>query len=88
MGDDGADGMVALSQAGHETIAEDEQTCVVFGMPCQAIARGGAMHVAPLPQIPEMIFDCLGRLENRARTAGVRQDRGERLTERGSGGAR
>ena len=42
MGDDGADGMVALSEAGHETIAEHEQTCVVFGMPGQAIARGGA----------------------------------------------
>jgi len=89
MGDDGADGMVALSQAGHETIAEDEQTCVVFGMPCQAIARGGAMHVVPLPQIPAMIFECLGRLESRARSAGLPQDRrAGRPEERGSGSAR
>src|SRR5207247_241116 len=72
-----------------EDQAEDEQTCVVFGMPCQAITRGGAMHVAPLPQIPEMIFECLGRLESRALKTGLRRDRGARRpTERGSGGAR
>jgi two-component system chemotaxis response regulator CheB len=88
MGDDGADGMVALSHAGHETIAEDEQTCVVFGMPCQAIARGGAMHVAPLPQIAETIYECLGRLETRARNGGnARGGRRGRSAERRSGGA-
>ena len=42
MGADGADGMVALRQAGAETIAEAEESCVVFGMPKEAIARGGA----------------------------------------------
>ena len=52
MGADGADGMVALRQAGAETIAEDEQSCVVFGMPNEAIARGGAMHVATLLAMP------------------------------------
>ena len=41
MGSDGADGMVALREAGAVTIAEDEQSCVVFGMPAEAIARGG-----------------------------------------------
>jgi len=88
MGDDGADGMVALSHAGHETIAEDEQTCVVFGMPCQAIARGGAMHVAPLQQIPEMIYECLSRLETRVRNGGNGPDgRRERSAKRRSGGA-
>jgi two-component system chemotaxis response regulator CheB len=75
MGDDGADGMVALSHGGHETIAQDEQSCVVFGMPCQAIARGGAMHVASLQQIPDTIVACLNRLENRSRQSAVPQER-------------
>jgi two-component system, chemotaxis family, protein-glutamate methylesterase/glutaminase len=55
MGEDGADGMVALSQAGHETIAQDEQSCVVFGMPREAITRGGARHVASLDHIPALV---------------------------------
>ena len=59
MGEDGADGMVALSQAGHETIAEDEQSCVVFGMPREAIARGGAKRTVPLERIPAAIAECL-----------------------------
>lgn len=61
MGEDGADGMVALRQAGLPTIAEDERTCTVFGMPREAIARGGAAHVAPLDQIPSAIFESLDR---------------------------
>ena len=61
MGADGADGMVALRKAGAETIAEDEQSCVVFGMPREAIARGGAMHVATLLNIPPLVFECLDR---------------------------
>jgi two-component system chemotaxis response regulator CheB len=67
MGEDGADGMVALAQADHETIAEDEQSCVVFGMPREAIARGGAKHVVHLNHVPAAIVDCLGRLEARSR---------------------
>ena len=59
MGEDGADGMVALSRAGHETIAEDETSCVVFGMPREAIARGGAKRTAPLERIPSAIAECL-----------------------------
>jgi two-component system chemotaxis response regulator CheB len=62
MGADGADGMVALRQAGAETIAEDEHSCVVFGMPKEAIARGGAVHVATLLRMPALIFDCFDRL--------------------------
>jgi len=61
MGADGADGMVALRKAGAETIAEAEQSCVVFGMPKEAIARGGAAHVAPLLKIPPLVFECLER---------------------------
>ena len=59
MGHDGADGLLALRQAGAQTIAEDEQSCVVYGMPKEAIARGGAQHVATLLQMPQTIADCL-----------------------------
>jgi two-component system chemotaxis response regulator CheB len=62
MGADGADGMVALRRAGAETIAEDEQSCVVFGMPREAIARGGACHVTTLLRMPAQIYECFERL--------------------------
>jgi two-component system chemotaxis response regulator CheB len=51
MGDDGARGMAELRGAGAHTIAQDEATCVVFGMPKEAIAHGGACEVLPLPEI-------------------------------------
>ncbi len=69
MGADGADGMVALRQAGAETIAEAEESCVVFGMPKEAIARGGAGHVATLLAIPDLVFECLMRLNRASRAS-------------------
>jgi len=51
MGDDGARGMRRMRDAGARTIAQDEATCVVFGMPKEAIAAGGAEFVFPLPRI-------------------------------------
>jgi len=51
MGDDGARGMAAMHKAGARTIAQDEQSCVVFGMPKEAINMGGADEVLPLGQI-------------------------------------
>jgi two-component system chemotaxis response regulator CheB len=51
MGDDGADGMAELKRAGAHTIAQDEATSVVFGMPREAIARGAVDEVLPLPRI-------------------------------------
>jgi two-component system chemotaxis response regulator CheB len=51
MGGDGAEAMLALSRAGAWTIAQDEATSVVFGMPRQAIALGGVREVLPLPEI-------------------------------------
>ena len=42
MGSDGADGMVAVKAAGGRTIAQSQESCVVFGMPSAAIARGAA----------------------------------------------
>jgi two-component system chemotaxis response regulator CheB len=56
MGDDGADGMVRLRKLGAITIAQDEATAVVFGMPKEAIERGGAKHVAGLGEMPELIM--------------------------------
>jgi two-component system chemotaxis response regulator CheB len=47
IGDDGADQMVAIKHAGGHTIAESEQTAVVYGMPREAIERGGASVIAP-----------------------------------------
>ncbi|MBW1778405.1 MAG: chemotaxis response regulator protein-glutamate methylesterase [Deltaproteobacteria bacterium] len=57
MGADGADAMAAIRQAGGRTIAESEETCVVFGMPWEAIARGGAEFVLPSYQIGEKIIE-------------------------------
>ncbi len=48
MGDDGARGLREMRDAGARTIAQDEATCVVFGMPKEAIARGGAETVLPI----------------------------------------
>ena len=69
MGADGADGMVALRQAGAETIAEDEHSCIVFGMPREAIKRGGAGHVVTLLNMPHAIADCFERLARKGRVA-------------------
>lgn len=51
MGGDGAEAMVALRRCGARTIAQDEASCVVFGMPRQAILLGGAAEVLPLCDI-------------------------------------
>jgi len=70
MGADGADGMVALRKAGAETIAQDERSCVVFGMPKEAIARGGAAQVASLLEMPAAIFSGFERLVERPKLGG------------------
>jgi len=55
MGDDGARGMHEMRTAGAKTVAQDEASCVVFGMPKEAIARGGAMKVLGLAEITREI---------------------------------
>ncbi|MDR3670698.1 MAG: chemotaxis response regulator protein-glutamate methylesterase [Holophaga sp.] len=55
MGDDGARGLLEMHQAGARTIAQDEESCVVFGMPKEAIKLGAAEKVVSLTQIPELI---------------------------------
>jgi len=56
MGSDGADGMAELKAAGARTIAQDEATSVVYGMPKEAIARGGVDQVLPLPRIADAVL--------------------------------
>jgi two-component system chemotaxis response regulator CheB len=48
MGDDGAKGMLELRESGAHTIAQDEETCVVFGMPAEAIRLSAVQQVLPL----------------------------------------
>lgn len=55
MGDDGARGIKEMHDAGAKTIAQDEASCVVFGMPMEAIKLGAADFVIPLDQIPAAI---------------------------------
>lgn len=55
MGDDGAEGLLRLRQAGGVTVAQESESCVVFGMPKEAIALGGAEHVLTPRQIGEML---------------------------------
>jgi len=51
MGDDGARGMKEMADAGAINIAQDEATCVVYGMPREAVNHGGVQHVLPLRDI-------------------------------------
>lgn len=62
MGDDGADGLLEMKLAGARTLAQDEASCVVFGMPKEAIARGGVDEVAPLFRIAKQILALSRRL--------------------------
>ncbi|MFL7791863.1 MAG: chemotaxis-specific protein-glutamate methyltransferase CheB [Anaerolineae bacterium] len=55
MGDDGAEGLLAIRQAGGLTLAQDEQTCVVYGMPREAVALDAVDQVLPLDQIAQAL---------------------------------
>jgi two-component system chemotaxis response regulator CheB len=55
MGDDGAKGMKEMHDVGAKTIAQNEATCVVYGMPQEAVKLGAVDHILPLNKIPEMI---------------------------------
>ena len=50
-GDDGAAGLAEMHKAGAHTLAQDEESCVEFGMPKEAIKRGGVQRVVPLTSI-------------------------------------
>jgi two-component system chemotaxis response regulator CheB len=55
MGDDGARGLLAMRESGAQTVAQDEASCVVFGMPKEAIRMGAAQAVEPLAKVPRLI---------------------------------
>jgi len=63
MGDDGARGLLEMRHAGALTVAEDESSCVVFGMPKEAIKIGAAERIAPLDRIPAEIMRAYAMLK-------------------------
>jgi two-component system, chemotaxis family, protein-glutamate methylesterase/glutaminase len=63
MGKDGAAGLKVLHDLGYKTFAQDEKSCVVFGMPKEAIARGAVDVVAPIGEIAGRILLHLGYSE-------------------------
>ena len=67
MGQDGAEGLRAMKDSGAKTIAQDENTCVVFGMPREAIAHGAVDDVVPLSDIPAAILKYAARPVRRRR---------------------
>jgi len=69
MGADGAKGLLAMREAGAHTIAQDEHTCVVFGMPKEAIKLGAAAEILPLPDVAAAILRSVSRLTHEQRAA-------------------
>jgi two-component system, chemotaxis family, protein-glutamate methylesterase/glutaminase len=60
MGDDGAAGLLEMRKVGAQTVAQDEESCVVFGMPKEAIKRGGAQRTLPLSAVAAEIQKQVG----------------------------
>jgi two-component system chemotaxis response regulator CheB len=65
MGNDGAKGLLAMHEMGAYTLAQDEQTCVVFGMPREAIRLEAVDNVMPIQHIPRAIVSYLQTQEKR-----------------------
>jgi two-component system chemotaxis response regulator CheB len=55
MGEDGAEGLAALRSAGGRTLAQDEESSVVYGMPRAAVQRGAVERVLPLERIADAV---------------------------------
>lgn len=66
MGADGAKGLLAMREGGARTIAQDEATCIVYGMPKEAVELGAVEQLLPLQRIPQAILDALVEKESRA----------------------
>ncbi len=61
MGDDGAHGLLEMRQAGALTVAQDEASCVVYGMPKEALKRGAVDLQVSLDQVPDVIVNAVSR---------------------------
>ena len=61
MGSDGSKGLAKLKQAGGTIIAQDEASCIVFGMPCEAIKAGGVDEVVSLQNIAKAVMDFVSK---------------------------
>jgi two-component system chemotaxis response regulator CheB len=59
MGADGAAGLLKLRNAGARTIAQDEASCAVFGMPKEAIRMNAAQEILPIGEIAQKLIDWL-----------------------------
>lgn len=66
MGDDGARGLLALKRLGHYTIAQDEDSCVVYGMPKAAVKFGAVIQQLPLHKIGRTLVQLVTQLNSRA----------------------
>lgn len=62
MGKDGAKALLEMKNTGAFTIAQDEATCIVYGMPKEAVDLGAAVKIAPLFDIPQLIIDNLSKI--------------------------
>jgi two-component system chemotaxis response regulator CheB len=72
MGADGADGARHIRLAGGTTLAQDEASCVVFGMPKEAILRGGVDEVVPLDVLPAVLLRAAAEQARRAASRAAR----------------
>lgn len=61
MGDDGAIGLLEMHQTGARTVAQDEASCVVYGMPKEAVVLGAVDRILPLTEIPQAIVESGGK---------------------------
>ena len=64
MGEDGVDGMLAIADQGGITIAQNEESCVIFGMPQRAIEIKAASHILPLQDIASMLISTVAKFTN------------------------
>lgn len=65
MGADGAQGLLSMKRAGAATFAQDEDSCVVYGMPREAVELGAVEHVITLEHMPYAVLNAVGRLDAR-----------------------
>ncbi len=63
MGDDGAKGMKEMHDTGAWTIAQDEASCIVYGMPCEAVKTGGVDEIVPLKNIAAAVLKAVGQIK-------------------------